>query len=906
MTFWSRLRALAHRLRRPRSWERALHDELQAYLSHDIDARIRTGMSPAEARRTALADFGGVEQVKEHVRSGATGAWLDSARQDVRDACRALTHSRGFAIWVVGSLAIGMAATIAALALLNALLFLPFPEVTEQERLVRVSVSRNCGRPDCWIRMSSPGDHGTLREGLSGLQGLAAHTQGDIAVALPEARSMRAGLTSADYFDVLGVRPAAGRVFDATDANTHAAVAVIAYSVWTREFDADPSVIGRSIRVADELVQIVGVAPALFVGIDRPRPDGPRRIGVGRAPDVWLPMWLADRVLPLTAAERRRQERDFAFVGRLRDGVEVPQVQAEAEVLALRLAAARGLGSPGGISEVDRVWRVRPESWHIGVLVVMPIPILVLVIACVNAANLMLARGSQRQREMAIRLAIGAGRGRIIRQLLLESALLALLATAGAVPIAWWGLQLASSPWGVPIPIDPTVLALTVLTAAGTTLAFGLAPAVRVSAQRPSSTLGPVGARSDAIPRQSRMRRAVVVAQVALSLGLLATGSQLVSTVRSQAVSGGTPADRLLIARFDLQPSGLAAEATESFYRDLVAGATRLTGVEAAGVARHTSVWTFGQGATSGSIVVWYPTDAPEDGRGTIGGYAGGDLFEAVGLRIVAGRGFTEADRRSRPQVAVVNQTFAQDMNRSTSLGTSASAVGNVLRVAPRGQDVGSAIEVRIVGIIEPELEPRLEPGGHPAVKVYLPSPIEPEPALALYLRTRGTATTVAQPVRDLVSRIAPRVPILELGSLDELNERSYGTQLWLARSAAFLGVIGLLLATAGLYGVSSYVVAMRSRELAIRMALGARPRAILAMVLGRSMRVALLGLVVGGGAAVAVSRLIQAEYHGIQEIDAAAFGGAAALFLAAMLLASAVPALRASRLDPIENLKDG
>ena len=886
LSLWSRLRALAHRWRRRASWERALDDELHAYLDDEIDTRIARGMSPAEARRTALADFGGVQQVKEQVRSGTTGAWLDTLWQDLRYTCRALGASHGYAIWVIGSLAIGMAVTVAALALLNATMRLPFPEITDQHRLVRVSVSRTCGRPDCWVRMSTPADYDALREGLTGLQELAALTQGDLAVALPEARAMRGMLTSANYFDVLGVRASAGRTFYATEADSHAAVAVIAHSVWTREFDADPAAIGRSIRVADQFVQIVGVAPAHFIGTDRIRPGG-------RAPDIWLPMWLADRDLPLSPAEQRRQERDLYFVGRLRDGVGVPQLQAEAEVVARRLAAP----SPGGMAEVHRVWRVRPESWHLGAIVVMPIPILVLVIACVNAANLMLARGSQRQREIAIRLAIGAGRGRIIRQLLVESAVLAFVATAVAVAIAWLGLQLASNPVGAPIPFDPLVLALTVLTAAGTTVAFGLAPAVRVSAQRPSSTLGPVGARSDASPRQSRMRRALVIAQVALSLGLLATAWQLVSTVRAQAVSGGTPPDRLLVARFNLQPLNLPTAESESFYRDLVAGASRLPDVEAAGVARHTSVWTFGQRGTSGSIVVWRPTDRPDEGRLTTGGYAGGDLFDAVGLRVLAGRGFTDADRQLRPQVAVVNETAANNMN--------GPAVGSILRVAPRGQDFASSIEVRVVGVIEPAVEPRLEKDGPPAAKVYLPSPIEPEPALALYLRTGGKATAVSQPVRELVSRIAPRVPIHEVGSLEELNERSYETQLWLARAAAFLGVIGLLLATAGLYGVSSYVVAMRSREIAIRMALGARPRAILNMVLGQSMRVALVGLLVGGSVAAAVSRVIQSEYHGIEGIDGAAFGGAALLFVAAMLLASAIPAVRASRVDPVENLKD-
>jgi predicted permease len=892
MPIWPRIRAVARRWRRAAAWERALDDELNAYLDLEIQDRIRAGMSPAEARRTARADFGGVEQVKEIVRSTAPGAWLDSLRQDMRQAGRAIGHARGFAIWVVASLAIGMAVTVAALAFLNTLLFRSFPEVAEQERLVRLSVSRNCGRPDCWIRMSSPADHHALQEGVPGLQRLAAYTQGQLAVALPEARSMRGVLATADYFDVLGVRPAVGRMFEANDQQTHAAVAVIAHSVWTREFRADPSVIGRSIRVADAFVQIVGVAPEFFVGIDLRPARG------DRGPDVWLPIWLADRVAPLTRAEQRRQERDLSFVGRLREGVQADQVRAEAAVVASRLAVGRGQAPTSGTSDVHPVTMANPAHRQLTVGIVLPIPILVLVIACVNAANLMLARGSQRRREIAIRLAIGAGRGRIVRQLLIESAVLALLAASIAVPVAWWGLELASTPLGVPVPIDATVLALTLLTAAGTAVAFGLAPALRVSVQEPSRTLGPIGARTDAAPAQSRMRRGLIIAQVALSLGLVATAWQLVATVRSQAVSGGTPADRLLIARFDLQPLRLAAGGTETFYRDVVAEASRLPGVESVGVARHTAVWTFGQGTTSGSMVVWLPDVAADRGRRTAGGYAGGDLFQAVGLRVVAGRGFTEADRRPRPQVAVVNQTFAGNMKTA--------ALGSLLRVAPREQDAGSATEVRIVGIIEPSLEPRLSPEGPPAPKVYLPAPIESEPALALYLRTRANASALAQPVRDVVSRIDPRVPVLEIGSLEDINERSYAPQLWLARAAAFFGVIGVVLATAGLYGVSSYVVVMRSRELAIRMAVGARPGVILALILGQSMRVAAIGLLVGGGIAAAVSRVIQSEYHGIGGIDGAAFGGAAALFLAAMLLASAVPAIRASRLDPVENLKDG
>ena len=245
-------------------------------------------------------------------------------------------------------------------------------------------------------------------------------------------------------------------------------------------------------------------------------------------------------------------------------------------------------------------------------------------------------------------------------------------------------------------------------------------------------------------------------------------------------------------------------------------------------------------------------------------------------------------------------------VNETAAKAIGGAVIGQLLRVARPGSDPESAIEVRVVGIVEPSREPRLESNGPPAAKIYLPSALEPEPALTLYLRTAGTATPLAQPVRELVSRIAPRVPVQELGSLDQLNERSYATQLWLARAAALIGVIGLLLAAAGLYGVSSYVVAMRSREIAIRMAIGARPGTILTMILGQSMRIAAIGLLAGGAAAAAASRLIQSEYHGIEGIDAVAFSGAAALFLASMLIASAVPAIRASRVDPMANLKDG
>ena len=829
------------------------------------------------------------------------GAMRDIARAwsglfgDIRDAFRSLRHSRSFTAWVVGSLAIGMAVAIAALALLNAALVLPFQGVTDQDRLVRVSVSENCGRPDCWRRMFAPDDYRALQDGLHSVQGLAAYTFGDVSAGVPDARLLRAIAASPNYFDVLGVRPELGRMFGPADAATNAAVAVVGHAAWVRELGADPNVIGRSIRVGDLFAQIVGVAPPFFTGVDRTRPGTARSMNVERGPDIWLPLWLADRTL--LARDGGVPERGVYFVGRLASGAEVPQAQAEAAVLAQRLAATRSSAAANALADVRRVWRVNPGTWRIGAIVILPVPILVLLIACVNAANLMTARGSQRQREIAIRLAVGAGRGRVIRLLLVESALLAAAATAIALPVARWGMQFASTPLGVPIPFDVTVLALTVAAAVLTTMAFGLMPAVRVSAQRPSSALGATGSRTDGRPGQSRARRVLVMAQVALSLTLLATAWQLVATVRGEAVAAGTAPDRLLLARFDLRPLGFTAADAENFYRELVGAVRRLPGVEAVDVAGSSSVWSFGSGADADAVTVWREGDRKEDGQTVSGGYIGPDLFSAVGLRIIAGRNFAEADRRPRPQAAVVNETAARNLQ--------GPAVGALVHIGLPGRPFEASLPVRIVGVVEASREPRLEAGELPAARVYLPSPLEDELALTAYVRTSGHAMATALAVRELVGRIAPRVPILEIGSLEEFNERSYATQLWLARAAGFIGVIGLLLATAGLYGVTSYVVAMRSREIAIRMAIGARPQAILRMILGQSMRIAFVGLVVGSGAAVGASRVIQSEYHGVRGVDAAAYSAAALLFLVAMLCASAIPARRASRVDPIQNLKE-
>jgi putative ABC transport system permease protein len=872
--------------------DRTLHAELESFLEHEIDARMASGMTPEDARRTALAAFGGVQQVKEQVQEARLGAGLDAFVRDLRCAARTVRRSAGLSLAVVGSLSIGIAVTVVAYAFINAAMFRDLPGITDQERLIHLEIRRlPDGRPPGNV-MSAPADYLALRSGLSQLVTLAASSTQLVAVELPEPRSILGLRVSENYFDVLGSHPSLGRTFLPEEGQpANAAVAVISHTLWRSAFNGDPAAIGRPIRVAGVVVHIVGVTSPGFGGA---------AVRLGRqAPDIWLPLAAAGLVSnAATAPDPAR----LSFVARLKDGVDAAEVLAAARVLASGLAAAAA--SQSGSASVSSIALFRPAHRPTTILIVMIIPTLVLVIACVNAASLTLARGSRQRREVAIRLAIGAGRGRVVRQLLLESVLLTCVAAGVALPLAWFGLNAAGGRLGVSMPIDATVLGWTLLTAAISAVASGLAPAFRVTAHAPLRALSVSRGAIWDTPAELRGKRAIVVAQVALAIGVLVSGTQLVALVEGQGGSGGTPADRLFMASFDLAQLEFPPDQAGAFYQRLLDGASRLPGTDAVGLARRTAVWTFGRGSGSGSVVVWAPGRRPEVVNG---GYAGGDLFAALGLGLVAGRTFTAADALDGPHVAVVNRAYAEQLPER-------QALGRTIRVRPYVQSqrlsdeeaLAVSREVTIVGVIESAGERRITQDGKPVGKIYLPSPLGPEPALTLYVRSRGRAEDVAPSVRALVSRIEPRVPIVEMGSLAAYNERSMGPEPWLARISALLGVVALVLAAAGLFAVVSYSVTQRAPEFAIRLALGANPLDLLRLVVAQSMTTVSIGFLLGGSLALIVRRLIAAQFHGAAGIDALAFGESSALLVAVMLLASAVPAIRAARVDPVANLKDG
>lgn len=867
--------------------KRSLDEELESFIQHDVDARIASGMREDEARRTALASIGGMRQFTEHVQGATMGASLEALVRDVSYASRAARRSGGLSLAIVGSLATGLAVTVVAFAFINAWLFKEFPGISQQDRLVHLELRRMPdGRPP-GIPLDSADDYRVVRAGLSRLGEVAATTQQRMALELPEPHSVLGVFVSENYFDVLGVR-IRGRTFRSNEGEPNAPVAVISDRLWRAVLARDASVIGKHIRVGGQIVEVIGVTPEGFAGT---------RIQLGgERPDIWLPLALADRVAPNARPVLRAD--NLSLVARLQSGVSADAFAAAAQSIAAQQAHA--VAAQSGLAAVIQIGMDTARR-PLRVAIVLGIPVLVLVIACVNAASLTLARGSRQRRDVAIRLAIGASRDRVVRQLLIESLALAFAAMVIALPLAWLALSTVEARLSLPMPIDLPVVGWTVLTTVICAVVSGLAPAFRITSQAPLRALSVSRGATATTPSETRRKRFNSVAQIALSIGVLATGTQLIALVDGQGGTGGTPPNRLLMASFDFDQLRLPPQTASAFYQRLLEGASRLPGAVSVGLARPTSVWTFGRGKGPGSVIVWAPGREPEI---VIGGYAGGDLFGAIGLTLLNGRTFTAEDGTGPPRVAVVNMAYANGF-------PDRRAIGRTVRVASwrRQSDSEAQAEARdvtIIGVVESAGERRYSRDGSAVGKLYLPSPLGPEPALTLYVRTRQRADDLSPALHELVNRIDARVPIGDIGSLASFNERSMGASHWLARISALLGVIAVALAAAGLLAVTSYNVTQRAREFAVRLALGAEPRGLVALVVTQALKTVAIGFVVGGTLALGVTQLIAAQFHGAERVNVSAFGQSSAFLAAVMLIASAIPAIRAARVDPILNLKDG
>jgi putative ABC transport system permease protein len=861
---------------RPR-WREEWLAELNHARSHGRSRRDRLAMA-AGAIPDALATR---RVAKTAATTGPRPGVFHALDQDVRYAMRGLAKSPGFALGVVLSLAVGIGANAAAFSFIDAAVFRPFPGVRDQHELVRIHVG-SATSERIVTRGMTYRDFETMRDTMSTLDGLSAQRDGTFAIfAEGQASAVPGALVSANYFDVLGLAPAAGRFFLDREDRTVGTdpVAVISDALWERLYARNPSAIGRTLIVNGVPAHIIGVTPRLFMGVRK-----------NRLPDIWVPMSVAELVLRDRDGRPARLERAgelfLDYVGRRRTDVTIEQVSAEAAVFGARLDATR----PESRSRVavTRVWLNDPANNIAGVFAFMALPMLVLAIACVNAANLVLARSSRHVRDWTVRLALGATRWRVVRQVLAESMILSVAAAGLGLLLARWALSFIASQIPFPMPLDHRVALFTIVIAVLTAVAFSLGPALGVTA-RASRRLAPASPAAGG-PAKSRTRFALVALQAALSLGLLATGAQFTKTVQASATQEYIPdPERLVLTSFDLDPLRLEREAGDDFYRRLLERVSVVPGVAAAGFSTRGLVT--GPSERDSFARVWVPNSPPE-GQPQMAFQVSPGLLDAVGVPLFEGRRFTAEDATA-PRTVVVNKPFvAKFLN--------GRALGQTFRFGPARGGAAGGTDVTVVGVVDG----MLKRGDQEPPIVYYPAPLAYQQARSLYIRLDRTGTFTAAALHAAAREVDARVPMAEVSTLANIRGEKDREVKMLTRAAGLLGILALLLAAGGLYGVVSYIVSLRRQEVGIRMALGAEVRSIVGMIVRQALLPTLVGAAIGAGCAAAAGTLIRSRLYGASPVDPVAFGGATLLMLVVMIVASWIPARHAGRVDPIAVLR--
>ena len=819
---------------------------------------------------------------------------METFLQDVRYALRGLSRTPGFTLVAVLCLGLGIGANTATFSVVNAALIRTLP-VPEPERLVRLYTSEWSahGVSDRLFGGSSYPDFADLRARTGDVfSGLAGYSGNSLRLRRGAEEEVVNGLfATGEYFAVLGVRPALGRFFTPEDDRAEAgAVAVLSHAFWTRRFGADPSVLGATVTLDRVPVTIVGVAGERFKGSTMERPA-----------DVYVPMSMIDAARPGARRLRERSSRWMLIVGRLRPGVSRERAQTAVS------AVGRQLGVEYPQESANRAYTLTPAARLLGpreqrvlptFAALMAVTGLVLLIACANVANLMLARASRRHREIAIRLSLGARRARVVRLLLVESVLLGALGGGVGLLLTLWGVELSALLPAMPLDLSPdaTVLTFTALASVATGVAFGLAPALQGTRPDVVASLKEGGA--GAGYRRSRLRTTLVGVQMALSVVLLAATSLLVrSLLEMQRATPGFDADRLLVVRPEVGAAGYPAARERDYNEQLGERIAAVPGVRAVATSQSTPL--SGGRQRRHVEVVGYQAGPNEDTEVPFA-VVGAGYFRAIGLPLVRGREFDARERPSSdgrdraPTAVVVNETFARKYWPGVALD---AVLGKQIRAWGRN---GPTTEV--VGVARDAMY--FEVGEPPTPFFYLPASQSGGTSLTFLVRTDGDPARSAGTVRELARAADASVPVtvLTLAQIrwDVLKPRQVGS--------IFLGVFGglaLLLASVGLYGVMSYVVSGRTREIGVRLALGARDRDVLWLVVREGVRVTLAGATVGVALSLAASLALSRVVYGIGPTDPIAFLGVPLLLVAVAALASWLPARRAAGVQPSMALRN-
>ncbi|HVT16779.1 MAG TPA: ABC transporter permease [Thermoanaerobaculia bacterium] len=811
---------------------------------------------------------------------------------DLRFAVRMLLKRPGFTVVAVLSLGLGIGANSTIFSLVNAILW-RMPAVADPARVVALYTQDKLN-PGLGLAPTSHLNWKDYREQARSFSGILGYdwTGMSVAVSSGEASLVVGQLVSENYFDLLGVRAAHGRTFTLEEGSKPGGhpVAVLSYQFWQQRMGGDAAAVGRTIRINGGPFTVVGVAPESFTGIES-----------GVRPELWVPMAM-NRQIRRDAEFNWYDQRRGLFVfalGRLRPGVTLSAAQAEITSLARHLEREylndnKGrtiVLKPLGQATVPPPVRAGAESAS---LLLASIVGLVLLIACANVANLLLARASARRREIAIRLAQGARRGRLLRQLLTESLVLALLGGACGLLLMVWARRallafLTTLPFGATVSldlgIDGRVLAFTLGISLATGFVFGLVPALQSS--RPE-LVGDLKNQTAAGRRGGRgmgLRGALVAGQVGLSLlALVAAGLFVRSLAAAQKIDPGFDTRRLLVMSFDAGLYGLDKAHGEQLFEAVRQRVRALPGVEAMALAQAGPL----QGAPLRSVFLEGREDQSNGVFVTVDP-VDPDFFRTVGVPIVAGRGFTTADRAGSLPVVVVNRTMAEKFwPRQDPIGKRFH-----FHSKPMVEVVGVARDAKYNSVAE-----------DPVPYVYQPLAQEYVSGVTLVVRTGGDPGALLPSAERQVRELAPGMPLVAAGTM----ESQLAASLWPPRFAASLlalfGVLALALSTVGLYGVMSFSVAQRSRDIGIRMALGAQRRTVLRMVLAQGMTLVAIGLAGGLGLAFAVSRLARSLLIGISPTDPIAFVVTPVLLAAVAFVSTYAPARRATDVDPVVVLR--
>jgi predicted permease len=860
--------------------DRDLDSEVRSYFESIAEEKMSQGLSPEEARRAARLESGGIEQVKEEVREVRAGAWLDSFLQDLRYGARMLRKNPGFTAIAVLTLALGIGANTAIFSVVNAVLLRPLPYIHPEQLIIIRETSQRVG-----VHSPSYPDFLDWRAQSKTIAQMAILNNSDFnlsGVAKPE--NIMGYAVSPNCLSLLGVRPFLGRDFlPSEEAPGTAPVVMLSYALWQSHFGADPNAIGKTITLDGRSFTIIAILPPDFRLDDKTDAIAP--IGV----------WAAGMM-------DRGDRGDAEVLGRLAPGTTFQQARAGLDTIATNLQKAYPVQNGDIGVNVTTLRDQLVGDARPAILVLFGAVVFVLLIACVNVANLFLVRGAARSREIAVRQACGASRNRIIGQMLTESFLLAAIGGALGILVGALGVfglrQLISTSMlqGINIGVDRNVMLFTAAMVILVAIAFGLVPAWQASQPRVQEILKEGGRSATSSVAQHRLRGVLAMAETALALVLLVgAGLMMKSMYRLLKVYPGFQSDRVLTMEMDLRTAQYSkSPARINFWQQVLEKVRAIPGVE--DVALGTVVPLTGDHRRADITIEGLPIpDAgtfPHPDRHSVSA----DYTNVLKIPLMRGRTFTDADTETSPRVALINSTM------SRRYWPNQDPIGKRFHWGHPGGPESDDPWIAIVGVVA---DTKLYGLANPArLEVYLPFRQEPQTDMYLILRSAVDPASLTSSVRNAVAAVDKDQPVFSVTTMQELVDASVATpHLTLVLLGLFSG-LALVLAAIGIYGVISYSVQQRTHEIGIRMALGAQRSNVLRLVVGQGVKLAAAGIVIGIATALGLMRLITSLLFGVGANDPFTFAAAALVLLFVAIAACYIPARRAISVDPMNALR--